>query len=29
MQSEYDPELKGVFCYEIFIKSLIDKSILD
>lgn len=29
MQSEYDPELKGVFCYESFIKSMIEKSILE
>ena len=29
MQSVYDPELKGVFCYELFIKSMIEKSILE
>jgi Ca2+-binding EF-hand superfamily protein len=27
MQSEFDPELKGVFCYELCIKSLIEKTI--
>jgi Ca2+-binding EF-hand superfamily protein len=28
MFSEYDPDLKGIFNYELFIRSLIDKSIM-
>lgn len=27
MLSEYDPHLKGVFCYDIFLKTLIDKAL--
>jgi len=27
MQSEFDPELRGVFCYELCIKSLIEKNL--
>lgn len=26
MLAEYDPHIKGIFCYEIFIKKLIEKS---
>jgi Ca2+-binding EF-hand superfamily protein len=26
MLAEYDPHIKGVFCYDIFIKKLIEKS---